>query len=681
MNAVRDQQDGGAGRWAPGAALIPRRTLFGNPDRTQARISPDGRWLSWLAPRDGVLNMWAAPTGDVGAARCLTGDRKSGIHQHFWPYDSRYLLYLQDRDGDENWNIHAVELASGAARNLTPLDGVHAIVHGVSPDRPGTVAVGLNDRDARWHDIYEIDIATGERRLVLRNDEELVGFVLDRRLTIRLATRTLPGGDQLVLRNDGSSFKEMLRIPQEDSMGTSLFAFNAAGDAVFAFSSIGRDKTALLKIDWASGRQTVLAEHDKADISQVLMDPATDEVEAAAATHQRLEWIPLAGAQAVGADLGFLARQLKGEIQIASQSVDNKRWLVESSRAEEPGRYYLFDRTARSVEELFSTRPELAEAPLQPMHPVVLRSRDQLELVSYLTLPETGSDGTRPRSPLPMVLLVHGGPWWRSVYDFNSLHQWLADRGYAVLDVNFRGSTGFGKAFVNAGDREWGGKMHDDLVDAVRWAIAEGIADPTRIAIMGQSYGGYATLVGLTFTPDLFCCGVERVGPSNLETMLATSPPHWAAFFEDECRRVGDPRTEEGRALLRDRSPLHRVRSITKPLLIAQGANDIRVKQAESEQIVAAMKDNRLPVTYLLYSDEGHGLERPENRLSWYATVESFLASHLGGRSEPIGGDLVGASLEAREGAAHVPGLEEALDAADGRSRFQGEAGGGPKQQ
>src|SRR5258708_5939890 len=312
-------------------------------------IRPDGRWLSWLAPQHGVLNMWVAPTGDVGAARCLTSDRKNGIHQHFWPYDSRHLLYLQDRDGDENWNIHAVDVASGTARNLTPLDGVHAIVQGSSPSRPGTVAVALNDRDARRHDIYEVDLATGERRLVLRNDAELAGFVLDRQLTIRLAIRTLPGGDQLVLRNDGASFKEMLRIPQEDTVGTSLFAFNAAGDAVFALSSIGRDNAALLKIDWASGRQTVLAEHDKADISQVLFDPLTDEAEAAAATDQRLQWIPLAGAKAAGTDLGFLAQRLNGEIRIVSQSADNQRWLVHSSSAPEPGRYHLVGRAARRV--------------------------------------------------------------------------------------------------------------------------------------------------------------------------------------------------------------------------------------------------------------------------------------------------------------------------------------------
>ena len=341
-------------------ALIPRRKLFGNPERTQARISPDGRWLSWLAPRDGVLNLWVAPAANAGAARCLTDDRKNGIRLHYWPHDGRHMLYLQDRQGDENWNIYAIDLASGAARNLTPLDRVHATIAGLSPDRPGTIAVGLNDRESRWHDIYEVDIATGERRLILHNDASLAGFVLDRQLAVRLATQTLPGGDRLVLRNDGAGFKEMMRIPQEDGIGTQFFSFNAAGDAVFAVSSIGRDKTALLKVDWASGRQTVLAEHATADISQVLMDPITDEAEAAAATHLRLEWLPLPEAKAADTDLEFLAQTLDGEIQIDAQTADNQRWLVRCSGAQTPGSYHLFDRSARSLRELFFGRAALA---------------------------------------------------------------------------------------------------------------------------------------------------------------------------------------------------------------------------------------------------------------------------------------------------------------------------------
>ena len=640
--------------------LIARRLLFGDPARVQARLSPDGRFLSWLAPRDGVLNVWLSPLDDLAAARPLTTDRGRGIRLHLWAYDGRHILYAQDRDGDENWNIYAIDIAGGEPRNLTPLPGIHAAIERLSPARPHAVAVLLNDRDPRWHDVYEVDIVSGERRLLFRNDQELFGFLLDREFALRLASRTLPGGDVLVLRKDGASFTELQRVSHDDSMGTSFLTINAAGDSLFAFSSIGRDKAALLKVDWNTGRQTVLAEHAKADIATVLIDPTTDEVEAAGAIHEKLEWIALPGADAASTDLEFLRSQLGEQVTIVAQSADNRRWIVVPTHSDQPSAYCLFDRPQRSLRELFSSRPELASAPLRPMHPLTLRSRDGLELVSYLTFPAT-VEGSRPAKPLPMVLLVHGGPWWRHSYGFNSDHQWLANRGYAVLDVNFRGSTGFGKAFVNAGDLEWGGKMHDDLIDAVQWAIAEEIADPARVAIYGRSYGGYATLVGLTFTPDVFCCGAEQVGPSNLETMLATPPPYWASFYEAECRRVGDPRTEVGRKLLRERSPLHRVQAITKPLLIGQGANDVRVKQAESDQIVAAMRKNGLPVTYVLYPTEGHGLDLPESRLSWYAVTEAFLAQHVGGRAEPIGDDFTGANFEVRAGSDQIAGLAEAL--------------------
>ena len=407
----------------------------------------------------------------------------------------------------------------------------------------------------------------------------------------------------------------------------------------------------------------MLAEHAKADVATAIIDPTTDEVVAAGAIHATLEWIALPGADAVSADLALLRREFGEQIDVVAESADNQRWIVVPVRADAPTAYYLFDREQQSVRELFSSRPELAGAPLRPMHPLTLRSRDGLELVSYLTLPEAAGKGPRPAKPLPMVLLVHGGPWWRHSFGFNPDHQWLANRGYAVLDVNFRGSTGFGKAFVNAGDLEWGRKMQDDLIDAVRWAIAEGIADPALVAIYGRSYGGYATLAALAFTPDVFCCGAEQVGPSNLETMLATPPPYWASFYEVECRRVGDPRTEAGRALLRERSPLHKAQAIKKPLLIGQGANDVRVKQAESDQIVIAMTKNGLPVTYVLYPTEGHGLDQPESRLSWFAITEAFLAQHLGGEAEPIGDDFAGANFDLRAGAEHIAGLAEALRA------------------
>jgi dipeptidyl aminopeptidase/acylaminoacyl peptidase len=326
---------------------------------------------------------------------------------------------------------------------------------------------------------------------------------------------------------------------------------------------------------------------------------------------------------------------------------------------------YLYDRASGKITKLFDHRPELAGAPLRPMKPVEIPTHDGLTLVGYLTLPPGAAtakgDGLHPTAPVPLVLDVHGGPWARDSYGFNPEHQWLANRGYAVLSVNYRGSTGFGKTFINAGDHEWAGKMHLDLMEAVDWAIREKIAMPDKVAIYGGSYGGYAALVGLTFTPDRFACGVDIVGPSNLQTLIAAIPPYWTAFLEDMTRRIGDPRTDEGRKLLESRSPLTFAERISRPLLIAQGANDPRVKQAESDQIVAAMKNKQLPVTYVLYPDEGHGFARPQNRLAFYAIGEGFLARCLGGRYEAVGNDFDGSSLQVQEGAAVVPGLPEAL--------------------
>jgi dipeptidyl aminopeptidase/acylaminoacyl peptidase len=642
-------------------ALIPRSCLFANAVRTQAKISPDGRWLSWLAADAGVLNVWVAPVADVTAVRCVTQDRGRGIQSHSWCYDGQHLLYLHDSGGDENWHVQAVEIKTGNTRDLTPIDRVHAQIVAVSPDHPRTVVVGLNDRDPRWHDLYELDLATGGRHLILRNEHEFLEFLLDRQLKVQLVGRSLEGGGRVLLRCEGDAFGEFLRFAPEDSLTSEPIAMNAARDAFFILSSIGRDKAALLRIDMDTGQQRMIAEHSKADIDGVLIDPVSGEIEAATAHYLRREWLPVAGADAAWRDLSFLSRQLAGEIAIVSKTADNAQWVVHHSSSEEPGSYHLFDRKRQSIEKLFSTRPNLSSVRLRPMHSIIIPSRDGLELVSYLTLPESAGQAIRPSAPLAMVLLVHGGPWSRNIWGFEAFHQWLANRGYAVLSVNFRGSTGFGKALVNAGDREWGRKMQDDLLDGVAWAVTEGIAEPTRIAIMGESYGGYATLAALAFTPDVFCCGVDRVGPSNLETFLATVPDYWAGFFEVLAQRVGDPRTEEGRALLRERSPLHQAHAISKPLLIGQGANDARVKQAESDQIVAAMKQNCTPVTYVVYSDEGHVSVRPESRLSWCAMVEVFLQTYVGGSAEPVGDDLMGANVEVREGVAHISGLAEAL--------------------
>ncbi|MBX9591148.1 MAG: S9 family peptidase [Hyphomonadaceae bacterium] len=646
---------------AGATGLIPRKTLFGNPTRAQAKISPDGQWLSWLAPKEGVLNIWVAPAGDMAAARVITNDTKRGIRFHGWALDSSHVLYMQDEGGTEEWHIYAVDVVQGTARDLTPLAGVTAFIHDLVLDHPGAAAIAINDRDKAWHDLYRVDIRTGERVLILENRQELASIVLDGQLRPRLATRARPEGGSRVFRIEGTALEPIRVVEHEDDLTTRFRGFTRDGTTLYLISSIGRDKAALMAIDWQTGAERVLAEHPKADISHLLLNPRTEVVEAAAAEHLKVDWIPLN--EHVAGDLKRLHGLLPGNIDIADRTEDDSRWIVLSSAAESPGTYHLYERDRSTVTDLFTVRPELKSYRLAPMHSEIISARDGLQLASYLTLPE--DEDRRPKAPLPMVLLVHGGPWARDGYGYHAQHQWLANRGYAVLSVNFRGSVGFGKTFVNAGDLQWGRKMHDDLLDAVEWAVDRGIADRRRVAIVGGSYGGYATLAGLAFTPEVFCCGVDIVGPSNLETLLATVPPYWAAFFENLARRVGDPRTEDGRALLRERSPLNSADRITKPLLIGQGANDPRVKQAESDQIIAAMRAKNLPVTYVLYPQEGHGFAVPENSLSFNAIAETFLAAHLGGRWEPFGEDFRGAEFEVRIGAAHVPGLEKALAGRD----------------
>jgi len=639
-------------------SLIPRAQLFGNPTRAQAQLSPDGQWLSWLAPKDGVLNIWVAPVGDMDAARVISDDRKRGIRFHGWAPNGTHVLYFQDEGGDEDFHTFAIEVATRKMRNLTPIKGVQAQMHGFSLDFPDTIAVGLNERDKSWHDLFLIDIRSGKRELLFENKDQLSRIVLDRQFKPRLASKTrAKEGGRTRYRIDDGKLIEIGVVGHEDDLTTYTIGYTRDGSTLYTVSSIGRDKAALFATDTATGKERVLAEHPKADVGHVLSHPETGVIDAAGAVYLHLDWIPLE--EAMASDLKFLHGELPGEVGIADRTMDDKVWIVTASAAETPTTYHLYDRSKQALRELFSTRPELKSYRLAPMHGEVIRARDGLELPSYLTLPH----GKRPRpaEPLPMVLAVHGGPWARDAYGFDAEAQWLADRGFAVLSVNFRASTGFGKAFINAGDLEWGRKMHDDLIDAVEWAVANGIARRDRIAIMGGSYGGYATLAGLTFTPDVFRCGVDIVGPSNLETLLETIPPYWAAFYETLCRRVGDPRTEAGKKLLWERSPLNFAGNITKPLLIGQGANDPRVKQAEADQIIQAMRAKDLPVTYVLYPEEGHGFAVPENRLSFQAIAEAFLVANLGGQAEPIGKDFEGAKLEVPEGAGHVQGLEAAL--------------------
>ncbi|HEV7287560.1 S9 family peptidase [Sphingomonas sp.] len=641
--------------------LIPRDKIFGNPSRAGGQISPDGRHVSWLAPVDGVMNVWVAPIGNLGAAKAVTKEAKRGLQNYFWAPDGAHIIYLQDAGGNENFRVHSVDIATLKDTALTKAgDKVRAQIQGVSKLRPDVVLIGLNDRNPQFFDLYEVNYKTGATKLVMENPG-YGGWVTDNQLKPRFAFQQVPGGGSKYFRlgADGK-WAEVLTVANEDFFTTAPIGFNRDGTTLYWVDSRGRDKAALVKMDAASLKTDVIAGSDKADIQGLLTDPETYEPIAYSVNYLKNEWTPL-NAEAKG-DLDFLKSKLPGEVSIVSSTDDGSKLIVAASAAEQPATAYIYDRKAKSVTKLYETRPDLSAYPLQPMWPVEIPTGDGKTLVSYLTLPpgaDANKDGKADR-PVPMVLFVHGGPWARDGYGYNSAHQWLANRGYAVLSVNFRGSTGFGKGFVNAAIGEWSGKMHQDLIDAVDWSIARGVTSKDKVAIMGGSYGGYATLVGLTFTPDKFACGVDIVGPSNLKTLMESFPPYWRPILEGTFyKHIGDPSKPEDLKRMMAQSPITRVDAITKPLLIGQGGNDPRVVKAESDQIVAAMKARKLPVTYINYPDEGHGFVRPENRLSFFAISEGFLSKCLGGRAEPMG-DFTGSSIEVLEGAPDVPGLAAA---------------------
>ncbi len=662
------------------AGLISRNILFGNPDRAAVRLSHDGKHLSYLAPLDGVLNVWVAPIDDLTQAKPVTSDKARGIHIYSWAYTNQHLLYAQDEGGNENWNIHVVDLSSGKDTNLTPDKNVSARIEKVSPKFPDEILVAINDRVPQFHDLWRINLRTGERKLVMQNPgtingDMVAGFMSDDDLAMRLAiTFTADGGQEMFAplvstdkQEGAAAWQSFARIPMQDVLTTSPETFDRSGSILYMTDSRGRDTGALKRIDLKTTDEKILAGDARADAGTVLLDPATKAAQAVQFDYERAQWTVID--PALEPDFAAL-RQVpqtdgfgEADFDIASRTLDDKLWIVAYVQDDGPVRYYLYSRDTKQAKFLFSNRKDLEKLKLVAMHPLVIKSRDGLDLVCYLTLP-AGHDlgkSVKPDHPLPMVLYVHGGPWARDTWGYNPVHQWLANRGYAVLSVNFRGSTGLGKSFVNAANREWGGKMHDDLIDAVDEMIKTKVADPTRIAIMGGSYGGYATLVGLSFTPDTFACGVDIVGPSNINTLLQTIPPYWAPAMMLWKTRVGDHTTPEGKAFLDGRSPLTHAQNIKKPLLIGQGANDPRVKQAESDQIVKAMQEKKIPVTYVLYPDEGHGFQRPENRLSFFAVTEAFLAKHLGGEFEPIGDDFERSSIQVPAGAEQVPGLGEAM--------------------
>jgi dipeptidyl aminopeptidase/acylaminoacyl peptidase len=623
--------------------LIERAKLFGNPTRTGGQLSPDGRWISYIAPRDGVLNVWVAPIGQPDQAKPLTAEKTRPIRSTFWSPDSRQVMFVNDKGGDENFLLYGVDVASGAQKALTPFEKTRVEIIGTSNTIRDHILIGVNNRDPRWHDVYDLNLGTGQLTRVLQNDS-YAGFVADDQLKLRLAARNRPDGgtDYFRVVDNKVEPTPVAQHGLEDALTTQPAGFTTDGKTLYWVDSRGRDTAAIVAQDMATGRMTVVGQDPRADVAGGLFNPRTGQIEAYAVNYLKNDYVPVG--DAVAADLAFLKAQNKGEFRVGSRTDADDKWLVSFDPVNTPSSTWLYDRKAKALTQLYVSRPELAGAPLQPMAAVEIPARDGLTLVSYLTKP-AGTTG-----PVPMVLFVHGGPWARDGYGYNGYHQWLANRGYAVLSVNYRGSTGFGKKFISAGDLQWGRKMHDDLLDAVDWAVKRGVTTKDKVAIMGGSYGGYATLAGLTMTPDTFACGVDIVGPSNLLTLLKTIPPYWEAGKQQFYKRMGDPTTPAGLALLKERSPLTYADRITRPLLIGQGANDPRVNVAESDQIVAAMQAKKIPVTYVVFPDEGHGFARPVNNIAFNAVTENFLQSCLKGRAEPVGGALAASTAQVKAG-------------------------------
>jgi dipeptidyl aminopeptidase/acylaminoacyl peptidase len=645
------------------APLIERQKLFGNPTRSQGRLSPDGKWLAFIAPRDGVMNIWIAPVATPDQAKPLTDEKTRPIRSYFWAPDSASILFVNDKGGDENFLLYGVNVTTGEQKSLTPFEKTRVEVIGVSSQVKDHILIGLNNRDPKWHDVYALSLKDGALTKLFENTGGYADFLADEKLVLRGTSRPNAAGGNDFFRITAGKVddKPFATTGLEDAFTTSPAGFTTDGKTLYWIDSRGRDKAALLAQDVATGKMTMVAESDKADIGGALSNPKTGKIEAYAVDYLKNEWTAID--PAVKGDLDFLQQNLKGEIGVSSRTYADDLWTVGVDPVTGPPALYLYDRKAKTLKLLYVTRPELTGAPLVPMFPVEIKTRDGLTEVSYLTLPpdaDANGDGV-PDHPLPMVLFVHGGPWARDGYGYNPYHQWMANRGYAVLSVNYRGSTGFGKSYVTAGNLQWGLKMHDDLIDAVDWAVKSGITTKDKVAIMGGSYGGYATLAGLTFTPDEFACGVDIVGPSNLATLLKTIPPYWEAGKIQFYKRMGDPTTPEGQKILHDASPLFKAGDIKKPLLIGQGANDPRVNQAESDQIVKAMADKKIPVTYVLFPDEGHGFARPVNSIAFNAVAEQFLAKNLGGRAEPIGDAVKQSTAKVPHGAEFVPSLTEAL--------------------
>jgi dipeptidyl aminopeptidase/acylaminoacyl peptidase len=617
--------------------LIDRDLFFGDPEIAGAQISPDGAFISFIKPLNGTRNVWVKRTADpFSSAKPVTADTARPVRGYFWSRDSKYILFVQDKGGDENFNVYAVNPADSPAagqqvppaRNLTEAKSVRAFIYAVPRSEPDAIYVGLNDRDAAWHDLYKVKISTGERTLLRKNTERITGWVFDLKDQLRLATRSAENGDTEVLRVDANSFAKVYSCGVFESCGP--VRYHKDGERVFFQTNKGNDVD-LVRLELfnpATGKEE-LVESDPlkhVDFGNATFSEVSDDLVATTYDdeRERIYWKD----KGFEADYKNLQKQLPGkEIGFGSSTRDEKLWIISANGDTDPGSTYLYDRTTKKLTLQYQAREKLNRDYLAPMKPVKYPSSDGLEIPAYLTLPK----GVEAKN-LPAIILPHGGPWGRDSWGYDAFAQFLANRGYAVLQPNFRASTGYGKKFLDAGNKQWGDKMQDDVTWGVKYLVSQGIADSKRVGIMGGSYGGYATLAGVAFTPDVYAAAVSIVGPSNLITLLESIPPYWEQIRTLFYERMGNPNTPEGKAQLERQSPLNSAAKIKTPLLVIQGANDPRVNKRESDQIVIALRDRGFPVEYIVAPDEGHGFARTVNNMAMFATSEKFLAKHLGGR-------------------------------------------------
>jgi dipeptidyl aminopeptidase/acylaminoacyl peptidase len=632
--------------------LVPRETFFGDPDVAWAQLSFDGAWVAYIAPVAGVRNLWVARIDDLRAARPVTRvtERPIGFFIQ-WAYTNRHVVFFEERDGDENWRASSVDIQDGTIVPLTPPRGVRAWLQEVSQRFPREMLFSHNERDKQFFDLFRIDVVTGTSTRLYEN-HRFAWLVTDSSFQLRLGIRLLKDGSAEVLeRRPNGTWMPFMSIALSAVDATRLLDFSADGKTLYLFDARDRDKAALMAIDMGTRRARLIADDPAADVTKVLLHRITRKPLATAAMVDRRRWHAVDPSFA--ADLKAIQSSTSGDVDLVGLSADASRVMVYVQHDAASPEWTLYDRATRRVRPLFKARRSLDGVPLRPLEPVTFPARDGLKLQGYLTRPAPDARN------VPMVLVIHGGPYARDEWGFNSTHQWLVNRGYAVLSINYRGSTGFGKAFVTAADREWGGKMHDDLIAGVDWAVARGIADPKRVGFYGGSYGGYAALTAATKTPEVFACIVDIYGIANLLTFMAAIPPYWGPMFSVWRNRLGDPDTEEGRAFLRERSPLTHIDRAFRPILIVQGLEDVRVTRAESEQMVAVLQRRNVPVTYVVFPDEGHGFSKPKNQIAFRAVTEAFLAKHLGGTAQPIDRtkDFAGSSLSIEAGADLVPGL------------------------